>query len=63
MKKTPHIWKLQHLIDVTQSVSMLVKEEWVPVRPITISDIRTRMKAAWLVFTGKADAVVWPEGQ
>jgi hypothetical protein len=35
---------------------------WVPARPQTASQLDPfgRFKAAWMVFTGKADALVWP---
>jgi hypothetical protein len=33
---------------------------WVPARAYGLSN---RWKAAWLVFTGKADALVWLGGQ
>lgn len=32
---------------------------WRPARPVSVGGISVRFKAAWLVFTGKADAVVW----
>lgn len=31
--------------------------EWVPARPL---GGMVRFKAAWLVFTGRADALIWP---
>lgn len=33
---------------------------WVPARPLGYASWRHRWKAAWLVFTGRADALVWP---
>lgn len=35
--------------------------KWTPARPMGLQSIglRVRLKAAWLVFTGKADAVRW----
>lgn len=33
--------------------------KWVPVRPEGYPSLRHRFKAAWMVFTGKADALVW----
>lgn len=35
---------------------------WVPARPKS-AGLVSRMKSAWKVLTGKADAVIWPEGQ
>ena len=33
---------------------------WVPARPEPFVGGFRRFKAAWLVFTGKADALTWP---
>lgn len=33
---------------------------WVPARPLPFYSLTQRWKAAWLVFTGKADALTWP---
>ena len=42
-----------------------INGKWVPVRPINhrVRNLRERLRDAWLVLTGKADALVWPEGQ
>jgi hypothetical protein len=39
------------------------EQNWVPARPTGYASIRNRFKCAWLVFTGKADALIWPGGQ
>ena len=36
---------------------------WIPSRPEGFASPRNRIKAAWLVFTGRADALVWGGGQ
>ena len=36
---------------------------WVPVRAYGYPSLGQRFKAAWLVFTGKADALTWEKGQ
>lgn len=33
---------------------------WVPARPLGFASFWYRCKAAWLVFTGRADALKWP---
>lgn len=38
-------------------------EGWVPARPMGYPNIASRIRAAWLVFTGRADALIWPGGQ
>ena len=35
---------------------------WVPCRPIGWTDIPHRLQAVWLVWTGRADVLLW-EGQ
>ena len=34
-----------------------------PARPVPHPEKADRIRAAWLVFRGKADAIVWPGGQ
>lgn len=36
---------------------------YVPARPIGFQSIRYRIRATWLVWTGRADALVWPGWQ
>lgn len=33
---------------------------WAPARPEGFASIWYRMRATWLVFTGQADALIWP---
>jgi len=40
-------------------VARLIDGKWVAARPESGGFIFTRIKAAFLVLTGKADAVVW----
>ncbi len=35
--------------------------KWVPARPCGFSSWRNRLHATWLVFTGKADALIWED--
>ena len=37
------------------------KYGWVPARPIANPSFVTRIKLAWMVFIGRADALTWPE--
>lgn len=48
--------------DETKGIlSANVKGRWVPVRGIRPTWLKpwTRLKLAWMVFTGRADAVTW----
>lgn len=33
---------------------------WVPARSLGFSSILYRIRATWLVWTGRADALIWP---
>lgn len=37
-----------------------INGRWVPARPMGFSSIWYRIKATWLVWTGRADALIWP---
>jgi hypothetical protein len=61
MKKTPSIYTLENLVRTANSVQAWLPDgRWVPARPEGFWSIRYRWKAAWLVWTGRADAVIWP---
>ncbi len=55
-------YKLQDLIDSAFSNYRETPDGWVPARPVS-AGLTSRIKAAWKVLTGKADAVIWPEEQ
>jgi hypothetical protein len=60
------IWKLEDLVNhVTKGgvSSSNDGKNWVPARPMSGSFLFEKTKAAWEVFRGRADAVVWPQGQ
>lgn len=44
-----------------------INGKWVPARPLNVkkgyATISDRIKDAWAVFTCKAEAFKWPEGQ
>lgn len=70
-KKTPTVYELKDLHDMCADRDNLAGitnpltgiTVWVPARPEGYWSIWHRIKAAWLVFTGKADAVKWPGDQ
>jgi hypothetical protein len=37
--------------------------KWHHARPLGYQSLWSRIYCAWLVFTGKADAVIWPGNQ
>lgn len=47
-------------------VAAQINGKWVPCRPVSwggLYGFTLRLKDAWAVLTGKADAFEWPEGQ
>lgn len=48
--------------DANETQCGLPDGRWVPARSLTYSQLNPfgRFKAAWLVFTGRADAVTYP---
>ncbi len=64
MKKYPAIWQLSDVMRSANHTSVLLAGgKWVPARPLGFQSMWTRFSAAWLVFTGKADALIWPGDQ
>lgn len=64
--KNPIVYQLEALqraADCDDQCSVRTDEGLVPARPMGFSSWRRRLRATWLVFTGQADAVVWPAGQ
>ena len=59
------IWNLRDLVESTQSTTTEIKGKWVPSRPENwkYRSLRQKLLEAWSVFTGRAEAFVWPEGQ
>lgn len=67
MKKHPSIWSLQTVVQMATGpgprCDTLIGGKWYPARPLGAPFRGYRLKAAWLVFTGQADALIWPGGQ
>jgi hypothetical protein len=55
-------WTLKALEALTRTVHTQIDGQWMPARPLR-GPLTWRLKDAWLVLTGKADAVIWPRGQ
>lgn len=56
------MYTLKQLVTHCQETRVQINGKWVPARPLSGPFI-WRVKAAWAVLTGKADAFTWPEGQ
>ena len=57
--RSPAIRQLEDVVK-TNVTTKLPDERWVPSRSVGLHSWRYRLKATWLVFTGKADALLWP---
>ena len=60
----PTLWGLRNLVahvnDGDTQIFLNDEVGYVPARPAGYPSLRERFKIAWLVFTGQADAVIWP---
>jgi len=60
--KYPNVLTVSGVIAISQSVSVgLPDGRWVPARPEGFMSWQNRWRAAWLVFTGRADALLWDQ--
>lgn len=60
------MWTLKSLCDHCNTCSVEINEKWVPARPLSMLGIEgliQRLKDAWKVVAGEAEAFTWPEGQ
>lgn len=63
MSKYPNIVKVAQVIEDAKQVRCgLPDGRYVPARPLGFQSWWMRWRAAWLVFKGEADALIW-EGQ
>ena len=60
------MWTLKQLQDTERSQTE-INGKWVPARPLNYKrkymSLGDRIRHAWAVFTCKAEAFTWPEGQ
>ena len=58
------MYTIESLIQTVGQSAALIKGKWVPARPLVWDHgcwwSRERLKDAWEVFRGRADAVKWP---
>lgn len=67
MSHAPSEWELASLLDYAKSgecqagVKIAGLTQYVPARPMkNLDTLAERMRLAWAVFTGRADALFWP---
>jgi hypothetical protein len=60
------MWELRDLMEHANSVQAQINGKWVPARPHSaygLYGLRRRLRAAWAILRGRAEAFTWPEGQ
>ena len=63
VRRLAMIWSLKDLFEHRTQVE--INGRWVPARPLNwkLRSWQERFRDAWAVFTGRAAAFRWPEGQ
>lgn len=64
--KYPNLLSIEGLYqdyDHDEHTVTYIDKQWVPARPEGYQSLWSRLYCAWLVLTGKADAVIWPGNQ
>ena len=61
--KFPSIHRVEAIIHCAPLTTKEFRGNWTYARPSGCPSLWQRLRAAWLVFTGRADALVWGEGQ
>ena len=61
MKRAPQIVDVLAVIKGAEDVQTSLPDgHWVPARAFGLDTLGNRLRAAWMVFTGRADALTWP---
>jgi hypothetical protein len=62
LNQAPYGWTIRQLIKhIKEGPSCQVKGgDYEPARPYGMFTLGSRLKHAWAVFTGRADALYWP---
>lgn len=61
LNTAPYEWTIYGLIDhIRNGPQAQIGMSWVPARPYGLFSLRNRLRLAWMVFTGRADALTWP---
>ena len=62
LNTAPYEWTICQLCDHihTGPKTQVKGGSWEPSRPYGLYSLRNRVRLAWMVFTGEADALRWP---
>ena len=61
MKQAPNRIDLIWLLTSDLPQTCVDGNKWLPARPLGLDTIPNRLRLAWMVLTGQADALVWPD--
>lgn len=60
MRKAPNLYTLDTLYEwLNSGPDVQIGNRWYPARPLGYFSLWHRLKLAWLVFSGKCDALKW----
>lgn len=63
LNTAPHEWTIGSLMDHIKNgphSELPFGAGWQPARPFGLYSLKSRLRLAWAVFTGRADALFWP---
>jgi hypothetical protein len=62
LNQAPYEWTIGQLMKQIKDGphSQIKGGGWEPSRPYGMFSLRSRLRLAWMVFTGRADALRWP---
>jgi len=63
MDKYPRLVTVKEITEDAFNTTTNIDGKWLPARPLGFMSWQQRWKMAWLVFTGKCDALKWPGDQ
>ena len=65
MNRAPSAYTFESLAKAADGTTAMSPDGklWYPARPEGLHSIRSRLRLAWEVFTGRADVIRWPGNQ
>ena len=61
MKQAPSIYTVDYIR--TSNTTAQINGKWIPARPLGLDTLKNRFRLAFMVFTGKLDALKWGGNQ
>ena len=62
LNQAPYEWTIRQLLKHAKDGphAQVKGGDWEPARPYGMFSLRSRLRLAWMVFKGEADALRWP---